>query len=247
MGDRPVSTAYAHDVSDPSLNDPVRRDAPAITGPVWVVVVAGGGGTRYGAAKQYAEVGGRRVIDWSVEVAASIADGVVAVVPAADVAAPVPGAAHVVAGGDRRAASVRAGLAAVPADAAIVLVHDAARPAASPALFERVIEAVRAGAGAVVPGVAVTDSLRRRDGGAVDRDALVAVQTPQGFAADVLRRAHASGADASDDATLAELAGADVVIVEGEQGNTKLTHPHDLVLLESVLTSRVGPREDGRP
>lgn len=217
----------------------------APSGAVWVVVVAGGGGTRFGGAKQYTELLGRRVLDWSVGVAAATADGVVAVVPTADVDEPVPGASVVVAGGSSRAESVRAGLAAIPAAAAIVLVHDAARPAASPELFRRVIDAVRAGAAGVAPAVAVTDSLRHRSGGAVDRDELVAVQTPQGFAADTLRSAHASGDEATDDATLVERAGATIVLVEGEATNIKLTHPHDRAVLEAVLAERGVPTRSG--
>lgn len=209
------------------------------SGPVWAVVVAGGGGRRYGSAKQYEALAGRRVIDWSVDVAASVVDGVVAVVPGSDTDRPVPGAI-VVAGGTSRAESVRAGLAAVPADAAVVLVHDAARPAASPELFERVVGAVRDGADGVVPAIPVTDSLRTRDGAAVDRDTLVAVQTPQGFPAAVLRAAHAGGGEASDDATLVERAGGTIVVVDGEITNAKLTHPHDRVVLEQTLIGRGG-------
>lgn len=208
--------------------------------PVWTVVVAGGGGSRFGGAKQYVELAGRRTIDWSVAAARSVSDGVVAVVPADDVGNAVDDADVVVAGGPTRSASVRNGLAVVPDDAAIVLVHDAARPAASPALFRAVVEAVRAGADAVVPGVAVTDSLRSRTGGAVDRDELVAVQTPQGFAARALRAAHASGAEATDDASLVEAAGGAVAIVLGETTNTKLTHPADRVALEATLATRSG-------
>ncbi len=216
-----------------------RQDA----GAVWVVVVAGGGGTRYGSAKQYEPLAGRRVIDWSLEVAGTVADGVVAVVPEGDEALVAGRAARVVAGGSSRAASVRAGLAAVPGDAAIVLVHDAARPAASPALFRRVLDTVRDGADAVVPGIAVTDSLRQRDGAAVDRDRLVAVQTPQGFRAAALRAAHAADGEASDDATLVERSGGTIVIVDGELTNTKLTHPHDRAALERVLSGDDGDDE----
>ena len=127
----------------------------------------------------------------------------------------------------------------MPEDVAIVMVHDSARPAASPALFRTVVDAVRGGAPAVVPGVGVTDSLRRRSGGAVDRDQLVAVQTPQGFDAATLRAAHASGADGSDDATIAEAHGVRVEIVPGEPTNLKLTHPADRVALEATLSSRL--------
>ncbi len=207
-------------------------------GPVWTVVVAGGGGRRFGAAKQYEALAGRRVIEWSLAVAAAVSDGVVAVVPAGDADARLPGADRVVAGGPSRADSVRCGLAAVPADAAVVLVHDAARPAASAVLFRRVIAAVIAGADGVVPAVPVTDSLRTRGGGAVDRDALVAVQTPQGFRATALRSAHDRGGDATDDATLVEQSGGTIVIVDGEVTNAKLTHPHDRALLDAILAAK---------
>lgn len=213
---------------------------PDAAAPVWTVVVAGGAGTRFGAPKQYVELAGRRTIDWSLAAARSVSDGIVVVVPADGVDDPVDDADVVVAGGETRSASVRNGLAAVPADAAIVLVHDAARPAASPALFRAVVDAVRAGAPAVVPGVAVTDSLRRRSGGAVDREELVAVQTPQGFDATVLRAAHAAGGDASDDASLVEADGGEVAVVLGETTNIKLTHPADRVALEATLSSRSG-------
>lgn len=212
----------------------------AATAPVWTVVVAGGGGSRFGGRKQYVELAGRRTIDWSLAAARSVSDGIVVVVPPDDADEPVDDADAVVAGGPTRSASVRNGLAAVPDGAGVVLVHDAARPAASPALFRAVVDAVLAGAEAVVPGVAVTDSLRSRRGGAVDRDELVAVQTPQGFDAAVLRDAHASGADASDDASLVEAAGGTVAIVLGETTNIKLTHPADRVALESTLSFRSG-------
>ena len=219
-----------------SLPSPYARQmVESDPGPVWTVVVAGGGGRRYGSAKQYEELAGRRVIEWSVGVAAAVSDGVVAVVPAADVDRALTGADHTVAGGASRAESVRCGLAAVPADAAVILVHDAARPAASVALFQRVIDAVVAGADGAVPAVPVTDSVRTRGGAAVDRQNLVAVQTPQGFRADALRAAHQAGGDASDDATLVERSGGTIVVVDGEITNTKLTHPHDRVLLEQAL------------
>lgn len=205
---------------------------------VWTVVVAGGGGSRFGGPKQYVELAGRRVIDWSVAAARTASDGVVVVVPPDDVGIAVPGADRLVAGGESRSASVRAGLAAVPDEASVILVHDAARPAASPALFARVVAAVRAGAAGVVPGVPVTDSLRHRRDGAVDRAELVAVQTPQGFAAAALRAAHAAGADATDDASLVEAGGGTIEIVDGETTNVKLTHPSDRDGLERTLRRR---------
>lgn len=217
-------------------------------GPVWCVVVAGGSGRRYGGAKQFELLAGRRVIDHSVAAAASVCDGVVAVLPADALAGAdgaVPGAAAVVAGGDTRAGSVRAGLATVPDDAEVVLVHDAARPLATAELFARVVAAVRAGAPAVVPVVPVADTIREVVDGAsrvVDRDRLRAVQTPQGFDAATLRAAHAADGDATDDAGLVEAAGGVVALVEGEPANRKITDPDDRLVAEAVLAARTeGP------
>jgi 2-C-methyl-D-erythritol 4-phosphate cytidylyltransferase len=201
----------------------------------WVIVVAAGQATRFGRAKQYETLAGRRILDWALDAARSVADGVVVVVPPGSEAAVEPGADATVPGGATRSASVRAGLAAVPPSATIVLVHDAARPLASPALFARVVDAVRGGADAVVPAIAVPDTLRRRDGGTVDRDELVAVQTPQGFRAEALRAAHATGAEATDDAALVERQGGSVVLVEGEPGNRKITDPTDLAAAEGMI------------
>ena len=206
-------------------------------------MVAAGSGRRWGGAKQYETLGGRRVIDRSVEVAARCCDGVVVVV-AADGDDAVPAADVVVTGGATRADSVRAGLAVVPNEAAVVLVHDAARPLATPRLFRRVVDAVRAGAQAVVPAVPVTDTIREVGGGVVDRERLRAVQTPQGFVAAALRAAHAGAGDATDDASLVEGTGATVVLVEGEPTNLKLTGPHDRVVAEAVLAERAAAGGD---
>ena len=124
-------------------------------GPVWTIVVAGGSGRRFGSLKQFEELGGRRVLDLSVDVARQCSDGVVVVVPAED-AERESG----VAGGPTRTASVRNGLAAVPADAAVILVHDAARPFASPSHYRTVIGTVTAGADGAVPGLPVTDTVK---------------------------------------------------------------------------------------
>jgi 2-C-methyl-D-erythritol 4-phosphate cytidylyltransferase len=148
--------------------------------------------------------------------------------------------AAAVVGGATRSASVRAGLAAVAPSATIVVVHDAARPLASPALFEAVIGAVRRGADAAVPAVPVPDTVKRVDGDevveTVARDELVVVQTPQAFRADALRAAHTGGADATDDAALIEAADGRVVIVPGERANLKVTTPADLVMAAAILT-----------
>jgi 2-C-methyl-D-erythritol 4-phosphate cytidylyltransferase len=215
---------------------------------VWAIVVAGGSGSRFGDSvpKQFLDLGGRRVIDWALAAAGAACDGVVAVLPAAHLRATLPVGVVAVAGGASRSESVRAGLAAVPDDAAVVVVHDAARPLAEVLLFERVIGAVRAGgADGAVPGVPVADTIKKVDAaGRVvetpDRAALRAVQTPQAFGADALRRAHASGGDATDDAALVEAAGGAVVVVEGDPGNLKVTGPDDLVRAEMLLSRRSG-------
>jgi 2-C-methyl-D-erythritol 4-phosphate cytidylyltransferase len=114
-----------------------------------------------------------------------------------------------------------------------VCVHDAVRPFASRELFDRVIRAIRDGADAAVPGIAVTDTIKRIDADNVvvdtpARSTLVAVQTPQAFRASVLRAAHRSGSEATDDAALVELCGGRVVVVAGEVSNRKITHLEDL-------------------
>lgn len=201
---------------------------------VWAIVVAAGRGERLGGGepKQYRRVGGLRVVDWSLAAAASVADGTVLVVPADRAEVPEPGAGTVVAGGATRSASVRAGLAAVPDDVEVVVVHDAARPAAPPALFSSVVDAVRAGADAAVPALPLADTVKEVDGsrvvGTPDRARLVAVQTPQAFSAAALRAAHAGDAEATDDAALVEAAGGSVVVVDGDPANVKVTRPDDL-------------------
>jgi 2-C-methyl-D-erythritol 4-phosphate cytidylyltransferase len=195
---------------------------------VWTIIVAGGGGQRYGGAKQFETLGAGRVVDLAAAAAGRSSDGVVVVVPLAKALA--EGA---IAGGTTRAESVRKGLAAVPPQATIICVHDAARPLASAALFDAVVAAVASGADGAVPAVAVTDTVKVVDADGVvldtpDRAALVAVQTPQAFRADVLRRAHTSGADGTDDASLVERVGGRVVTVPGEPWNRKITAPDDL-------------------
>lgn len=223
---------------------------------MWAIVLAAGRGSRFGGLqpKQYALVGRERVLDRSLATARAAADHVVVVLAEgedAEAEALIAGGAADVAvvGGLERADSVRAGLAVVDADAAVVVVHDAARPLASAALHLAVVRAVHAGADAVIPGVAVTDTIKRTapapvglgaEGLAVvvetlDRSELVAVQTPQAFRFDVLRRAHASGAVATDDAGLVEAVGATVVVVPGEVTNIKITGPHDLLLAVALL------------
>lgn len=195
---------------------------------VWAVVVGGGSGQRFGRPKQYELLDGERVIDRSRRIAGDVCDGVIVVVPAAD--AEREGG---VAGGATRSESVRAGLAAVPPDADIVCVHDAARPLAGPDLYRAVIDAVLAGADGAIPGIPVVDTIKVIDDSGLvvatpPRASLVAVQTPQAFRADVLRAAHATGSEGTDDAALVESAGGRVVVVPGDVMNRKITDPADL-------------------
>ncbi len=203
---------------------------------VWSIVVAGGTGSRFGGLKQFVPLSGRRVIDHATAAAATVSEGVVAVVPSVD-GIEIEGAT-VVRGGATRSESVRAGLAAVPAEATIVAVHDAARPLATADLFARVVGAVRDGADAAVPVVSPVDTLRYRSGGHLDRDLVAAVQTPQVFRCSVLRGVHATAPEATDDASLVEAAGGRVVLVEGERANLKVTEPVDLLVAAAITGDR---------
>jgi 2-C-methyl-D-erythritol 4-phosphate cytidylyltransferase len=204
-------------------------------GSVWTIVVAAGSARRFGQHKQYQPLGDRRVLDWSLQAARSVSDGVVLVVPGEYAEAPEPGADVVVAGEDSRSGSVRAGLDAVPPEAEVVLVHDGARPLATTDLFSAVVAALGPGVDAAVPAIPVTDTIRSRTNGVVDRADLVVVQTPQAFTAAVLRAAHAGGDEGTDDASLVEAIGGTVQLVSGTPTNFKITYPTDLLLAEALL------------
>jgi 2-C-methyl-D-erythritol 4-phosphate cytidylyltransferase len=223
------------------------------------IIPAAGLGLRLGgeAPKAFREVGGESLLVHAVRglraaAAADLCCFVIAVPPGTEdvvfkVLEPYVGAAglHCVCGGSERSDSVRAALELVPVDGIdCILVHDAARPFVPAAVIERVVNAVRAGAPAVIPVVPVTDTIKRVDpAGKVldtpDRAALVAVQTPQGFEPSLLRRAHASeAAGVTDDAMLCERLGVTVQTVEGSEDAFKITRPRDLILAESILAER---------
>ena len=208
---------------------------------MWAVVVAGGSGQRFGLMKQFALLADRPVAEWAVAACRPSASGVVLVVPQEIANGPDHGADVVVGGGATRAESVRRGLSAVPDDADVIIVHDAARPLASQALFRAVIDAVTSGgADGAIPALPVSDTIKVVDAtqtvtATLDRTALVAVQTPQAFGADLLRRAHAAGTEATDDAALVEALGATVRVVPGDPRNLKITTPADLGTAEHLL------------
>lgn len=218
----------------------------------WAVVVAAGRGERLGTdtPKAFAPLAGRPLLAESLERldASPWVDGIVAVVsegweePAILLAEEL-GAGKVtqaVTGGPSRAESVRLGVAEVPDDAVAVLVHDAARPLLAEAVVERVLAALGEGWDGAVPGLPVADTVKRVDGGCVvetlPRKALVAAQTPQAFAAGVLRAALAGDVEgASDCASLVEARGGRVRVVEGDSRLLKVTTEEDLRLVESWL------------
>ena len=208
---------------------------------VGAIVVAAGEGARFGGPKQLRPLGDRRIVDHAVDAARATCDTVVLVVPAGATWS-VEGVASVT-GGATRSASVRAGLAALPPEMEIVVVHDAARPLAGAVLFERVIAAVDAGADGAAPGIGVADTVKRVDADGVvvatlPREELVAAQTPQAFRAEVLRAAHAGAPEDTDDAAVVERAGGRVVVVEGASDNFKITAPDDLERAAAVLARR---------
>jgi len=219
---------------------------------VWAILVAAGRGDRLGLdhPKAFAKLGEDALLaeplrrldesDWI--------DAIVLVAPPgweepAILLAEELGCGKVsacVAGGDTRAASVRAGLGEVPADAVVVLVHDAARPLLPEDVLERVLGALSEGWDGVVPGLPVPDTLKRVDAeGAVSetvaREGIHAIQTPQAFPADVLRRAVEAGGDATDCAGLVEAGGGRVKVVPGDHRLLKVTTADDLARIASWL------------
>jgi 2-C-methyl-D-erythritol 4-phosphate cytidylyltransferase len=211
---------------------------------VWAIVLGGGSGARFGGAKQFEDLGGLSLLGRSVAAAGTVADGVVVVVP--DGLRP-PGLPEldakllVVAGGAHRAGSVRAGLAAVPAEAEVIVVADAAHPLAGPALFARVVAAVRdGGAGGALPGLPLTEVIATVDAagnriGGIPREGNVLVQMPHAFRADLLRAAHAGGVDGVEDSAMVAALGARIAVVPGDPINLHVTTPDELALARRLL------------
>jgi 2-C-methyl-D-erythritol 4-phosphate cytidylyltransferase len=217
------------------------------------ILVAAGAGERLGSdrPKAFVGLGGRVLLAESLERldANDWLDTIVVVVPAGWEEAAIVLAeelvaskvASVVTGGASRAESVRVGLAEVPDEALVVLVHDAARPLVTDDVVERVLAPLSEGFDGAVPGLPLADTVKRvEDGVAVetlDRSRLVTVQTPQAFAAEALRRAYAGAdpVDATDCASLVESRGGRVRVVDGDPRLLKITTKADLALVESWL------------
>lgn len=212
-----------------------------------VIIVAAGHGIRAGSElpKQFVAVGGRPLLMHTVEAFDKKCDRIIVVLPSAYIAQweqlcqdhdfRTP---HTLCeGGDERFTSVRNGIEKLSPDTKIILVHDGVRPFVSSELIDRVIEATKE-IGAVVPSTPVTDTLRRIGGGSVSRSEVMAVQTPQGFDADILRRAYNQPFNKSftDDASVVEAAGYAVEMTEGEVENMKITTPYDLKIANILLT-----------
>jgi 2-C-methyl-D-erythritol 4-phosphate cytidylyltransferase/2-C-methyl-D-erythritol 2,4-cyclodiphosphate synthase len=226
----------------------------------WAVIAAAGSASRLREAgldrpKQFLELDGAPLYWHSARTFARVAgiSGIVFVFPpqvkdlvgkeAARLAAsenfPLP--CRFAAGGETRRDSVRHALATLPAECSHVLVHDAARPFMTPRLAAAILDGLREGHAAVIPGVPLVDTIKRVDAAGrvcatIDRESLRAVQTPQGFSRAGLVEAHAKaladGLSVTDDAALLELLGLPVFVTMGDAGNRKITTPADLALLE---------------
>ncbi|HZP45439.1 MAG TPA: 2-C-methyl-D-erythritol 4-phosphate cytidylyltransferase [Candidatus Binataceae bacterium] len=220
------------------------------------IVVAAGSGTRLGAKvpKAFVKLGEATLLEWSLRIIAQVGsiDEVVVAVPAGreaaarDLARPlaltVP--LKVVAGGLERQDSVRRALALTSSEAELVVIHDAARPFATPVMFDAVLEDARHHGGAIV-AIPLADTLKRVDNGhireTVPRAGLWLAQTPQAFRRSLLVEAHDRAARtatlATDDADLVERLGGNVVVVLGSANNLKITTPEDLRLAQAWLAA----------
>jgi 2-C-methyl-D-erythritol 4-phosphate cytidylyltransferase len=206
------------------------------------IVAAGGSGERLGAEgpKAFVVLGGRTLLDWALDALRPACGRVVAAVPAGHEEPP-----DRVAGGASRSVSVRNALEAAP-EATVAVVHDAARPLARTELVKRCVDALEPGIDGAIAAAPMTDTVKEAGGDrrvkrTLDRSALWAVQTPQAFRADALRRALDVGDDAlaaaTDDASLVEAAGGSVRVVEAPAENLKVTRPADLRVAEALLAA----------
>jgi 2-C-methyl-D-erythritol 4-phosphate cytidylyltransferase/2-C-methyl-D-erythritol 2,4-cyclodiphosphate synthase len=230
-----------------------------VSNSVAVIIVAAGSGTRLGASvpKAFVEIGGRSILERSLRSVLGMTEPVQLVVVAPperlDEAERIARAAlgvasghlTIVAGGDTRQQSVAAGLAVLEESIEVVLVHDSARSLTPASQFEAVVAKVRATSAGVIPGLAVADTIKQVDWmgsveHTVDRSALVAVQTPQGFPREMLVTSYAAAdRDYTDDAALVAASGHGVSVVDGDPLAFKVTTPWDLARAESLVDAPV--------
>ena len=209
------------------------------------IIAAAGSGERFGATlpKALITLGNRTLIEHAVAALAPIASEIVICAPAGyekQIQELVGADITVVTGGTTRSDSVRAGITALTGKNKYVLVHDAARALASTQLARNVLAALEKGEVAVIPGLELIDTVKSVDAGGhvtstPDRASLRRVQTPQGFDLEILKKAHSSGANATDDGALVEAIGHKVLIINGEDRALKITTPADLATALSTL------------
>ena len=212
---------------------------------VAVIIPAGGSGERLGAKipKALVQLAGKTLIEHAVANMAPIANQIIVAAPAGfeeqfkDL---LGSEVTVVTGGLTRTLSVKKALALVEKENEYILVHDAARSLASTDLAMRVIDSLRAGEKAVIPGMPVSDTIKRVDGDnyvtkTPTRSKLRSIQTPQGFTRKLLIKAHTSADDATDDAGLVEDRGVDVKVILGEERAMKITTMKDLAIAHNWL------------
>ena len=209
------------------------------------IIAAAGSGERFGATlpKALITLGNRTLIEHAVAALAPIASEIVICAPAGyekQIQELVGADITVVTGGTTRSDSVRAGITALTGKNKYVLVHDAARALASTQLAKNVLAALEKGEVAVIPGLELIDTVKSVDASGhvtstPDRASLRRVQTPQGFDLEILKKAHSSGANATDDGALVEAIGHKVLIINGEDRALKITTPADLATALSTL------------
>lgn len=209
------------------------------------IIAAAGSGERFGAPipKALIHLGDKTLLAHAISNIAPVVDQIVVTAPAgyeAQIKEITGEGITVVTGGATRSESVRIGLAAIDESAEFVLVHDAARSLASTALAQSVIDALRSGEVAVIPGLPEVDTVKVVDANGYvtstpDRASLRKVQTPQGFSYSVLKAAHEVPQDATDDAVLVANAGHQVRIINGEESALKITTPSDLATAMTFL------------
>lgn len=212
---------------------------------VAVVIAAGGSGERLGAKipKALVQLGGKTLIEHAVSNMAPIAHQIIVTAPMGfeEQFQQILGSeVLVITGGETRTLSVKNALAHVSKENEFILVHDAARALATTELAMRVIDSLRAGEKAVIPGLEVTDTIKRVDVDnyvtkTMDRSKFRVIQTPQGFTRKLLNKAHLSPDDVTDDAGLVEDRGVDVKVIHGEERALKITTMYDLTIAESML------------